>query len=336
MKLTSLFTSALTLLALPALAEVGYQTKSLPVEHRSQAVELHIWYPAQSGGTVTPLGKNAVFTGVEVVRDGAPTKNPHPLVVLSHGSGGNAVNIGWIATYLADQGMVVIAPNHPGTTSRDSIPQETVKIWERTDDMHAILDYAEQELAQKLHIDTTRIGVIGFSLGGYTALGLVGAKGDHSAYLDYCAHPEASSDCTWLQGGGVDLTTINTQKYEQNNTDPRITAAVAVDPALAQAYQTQSLKQIGVPVQIINLGTPKTIPLGINGRPASEHIPNVDYKTVTGATHFSFLGLCTEIGEMIISSEGEDPICTETGERTRGDIHNEVEQLIGGFFAESL
>lgn len=336
MKLTSLFTSALTLLALPALAEVGYRTNSLPVPHRSQPVELHIWYPAQSGGSVTPLGKNAVFTGVEVTHDAAATDTPHPLVLLSHGSGGNAVNIGWIATYLANQGMVVIAPNHPGTTSRDSIPQETIKIWERPDDMHAILEYAEQKLAQNLHIDTARIGVVGFSLGGHTALSLVGAQADHVAYIDYCALPDASSDCVWIQGGGVNLADINTQKFEQDNTDPRITAAVAVDPALAQAYQSKSLGQIEVPLQIINLGAANTVPLGINAMTISQQIPIVDYKTVVGASHFSFLGQCTEIGENIISSEGEDPICSETSDRTRGDIHNELEHLIGGFLAKHL
>lgn len=335
MKITSLLTAAL-LLSQPLHAEVGYQTHPLTVPHRSQSIDLHIWYPAINAGPVTPLGKNAVFTGINVVKDAKPTTTPHPLILLSHGSGGNAVNIGWIAHYLANQGMVVVAPNHPGTTSRDSTPQQTVKIWQRPDDMSAILDFAGQELVQKLHIDMDRIGIVGFSLGGHTALGLAGARADHRRYIDYCTQYITLLDCAWYRAAHLDLTAIDTQQFEQDNRDPRLRVAVAVDPALAQAYRISSFAGINVPVQIINLGAPDTVPMGINARKLPQHLPDVDYRSVAQATHFSFLGLCTEIGEMIISSEGDEPICSEVGERPRSDIHQELQQLIGGFLAKNL
>lgn len=336
MKLISLLTAALSLLALPLCAEVGYRSETLPVPHRDQPLDLHIWYPATSGGTVVPLGKNAVFTGINVLRNATPADTPHPLILLSHGSGGNAVNIGWIAHYLANQGMVVIAPNHPGSTSRDSTPQETVKIWQRPADMSAILDFAAQTLAQNLHLDMARIGVVGFSLGGHTALGLVGARADHSGYIDYCDQYAALLDCAWYRAAAVDLNNIDSRRFEQDNRDPRIKAAVAIDPALAQAYQPESLAEMAIPVQIINLGAPDTVPMGINAQALVQKLPDVDYKTIVQATHFSFLGLCSKIGEIIIREEGDEPICSEVGDRSRRDIHNALRQVIGGFLAQNL
>ena len=331
-----LFVITLLLATIPATAQTGYRTTTLAVAHRTQPLELHIWYPATEDGTPQSIGKNAVFVGVDVAINASVVDAPHPLVLLSHGSGGNAVNIAWIASYLAKQGMVVIATNHPGTTSRDSIPQETVKIWQRPDDLSAILDHVEQSLIKEFHIDMTRVGVVGFSLGGHTALSIVGAQADQNAYVSYCEQYAAFLDCAWFRSAGVDLRAIDTDMFEQNNSDPRIKASVAIDPALAQAYQAASLAKISVPVQIINLGTPETVPMGINASKASRHLPNVEFNNVTGATHFSFLGLCTEIGEMIISGEGEEPICTETGDRSRHSIHEELKALIGGFLIKML
>jgi alpha-beta hydrolase superfamily lysophospholipase len=34
----------------------------------------------------------------------------------------------WLAKALAEKGYVVLATNHPGTTSRDSLPERTVMI----------------------------------------------------------------------------------------------------------------------------------------------------------------------------------------------------------------
>jgi len=112
-------------------------------------------------------------------------------------------------------------------------------------------------LAQKLHIDTPRIGVVGFSLGGHTALGLVGVQADHAGYINDCDQHSYMLDCQWYK------------------------TAVATDPALAQAYQSRSLSQINTPLQVINLGAPDTAPMGINAASISQKLPNVDDQTVS-------------------------------------------------------
>ena len=55
-----------------------------------------------------------------------------------------------LAEALAEKGYVVLATNHPGTTSRDSLPERTVMIWERAKDMSEILNWAENPTIEGL------------------------------------------------------------------------------------------------------------------------------------------------------------------------------------------
>lgn len=65
--------------------------------------------------------------------------------------------------------MIVIAPNHPGSTSGDSSPAKTLRVWERPADLSAIADQLDTLLPEGLSADTWNIGAVGFSLGGYVS-----------------------------------------------------------------------------------------------------------------------------------------------------------------------
>jgi len=331
--------AALTLTSLPAAADTlaGYTTTMMPVEHRSRDVELHLWYPTTTTTTTTTtqepstLGSNAVFHGVEVAKGATPRSGALPLVLLSHGSGGNAANLAWIATELANRGMVVAAPNHPGTTSRDSLQAETIKIWERPADLSAIVDLGLSGGFDGITIDAEAIAAVGFSLGGYTVLGTAGAQVSKAAYIDYCDANAGLMDCGWLAEGGVDLATIDQTRYEQSNLDPRINAVVAIDPALSAAYTPGSLEKMQIPVQLINLGEPADMPAAIDAAPLLAPLPYATLHNVAQAEHFSFLGLCKWMAPALLRAIGEDPICSEPGDRSRDSIHTELRTTIGGF-----
>jgi predicted dienelactone hydrolase len=313
----------------------GYKTHQIEAAHRDTPLDLFIWYPSQTEASVD-LGKNAVFTGISVAEDAPQSEGRHPLIVLSHGSGGNAINIGWIAAHLADQGYIVVATNHPHTTSRDSIPAETVKVWERPADMTTILDHFEQTGIDGLIPDMGRVASMGFSLGGFTALSLAGGIVNQQSYIQHCLdHPDLH-DCQWFADAGVDLTKIDTDRFEQSNRDPRIKTAIAIDPALSQAYVEASLLNMQMPVQIINLGDPETVPSTINAQKIAKILPNVEYTSVSEATHFSFLGECTTLGHLIIAVAGDDPICKEIGNRKRTEIHTELKNKITAFLETAL
>lgn len=314
----------------------GYSTTAISVDHRERSVPLHIYYPSTQGGNEIMLGKNAVFKGVPIRVEGSPDKGKFPIVLLSHGSGGNALNIGWIASYLADQGMIVVAPNHPGTTSGDSFQAKTLKLWERPKDMSAILDQIDTILPKGLEANSDQVGAIGFSLGGYTVMSLAGAKASKAKYIDYCDQFKGMMDCGWFAQANIDFDAIDPAPFEQSNADPRINAFVAIDPALAQAYKTPSLEAINNPVQIINLGTQGDTPAAVNASGFIDHLPNANYETLPGSTHFTFLGECTMLGKPIIFAAGEDPICTDPDGTVRAEEHTKMKTMISGFLKKEL
>jgi len=338
--MTRIFSTALAIalgFAAPSGVEAaGYKSTSIPAEHRGQDIPLHIWYPTEDTADGALLGQNAVFEGYKVQARATPSSGAHPLVILSHGSGGNALNIGWIASFLADQGMIVAATNHPGTTSGNSTQAETMKIWQRPADVSAIIDHFEAGAADGLTADLTRIGAVGFSLGAYTVLGSAGARVSKQAFIDYCdAHP-TMWDCSWYARGGVDLNDADQPKFEQSNLDPRIAAVVSIDSPFALAYDTDSLSQMSLPVAIVNLGASPTIPIALAGAEIAPHLPNAELTYVEGAHHFSFLGTCTPNGQSILDGTDEGPLCIEVSARSRSDIHQELETYIAGFLKSNM
>ena len=44
-----------------------------------------------------------------------------PLIVLSHGTGGSAQIMGWLARALASHGYIVAAVNHPGNNALEPV-----------------------------------------------------------------------------------------------------------------------------------------------------------------------------------------------------------------------
>lgn len=163
----------------------GYTSVTISVAHRKVPVTLHIWYPADATSAPQLLAQNALFYGAWVRPDAPALSNAAPVVLLSHGSGGNAERLGWIAGRLAAAGMIVVAPNHPGTTSNDSDPFQTVKVWERPQDLSAALDFIEKTPPFGIRVDPARVGVMGYSLGGFSGLSLSGVRLSKQAFIDY-------------------------------------------------------------------------------------------------------------------------------------------------------
>ncbi len=318
-------------------AAAGYHEMQMPAPRRGgKMLTLSLWYPAQSTYSIQLIGQNALFYGFYGRTDAQADGRAHGLVVLSHGSGGNAQRLGWIASRLAEQGFVVAAVNHAGTTSRDSLPARTVQPWERAGDVSDIVDFLTDSPPLGLEIDERRIGVMGFSLGGATALVAGGARLSKRAFVEYCADFTGKDDCTWLRAGGVDFTAIDAKKYEADLRDARVRAVLAVDPALTRAMTDSSLHSMTLPVRIINLGAGDNVSSAAHAQDAAQSIPNATYAQIEGAAHFSFLARCSTFGAFIIGLAGDDNICSDKGLRRRDTIQHELEADIGAFFLSAL
>jgi len=118
-----------------------------------------------------------------------------PLILFSHGFGGDAEQSSGITQALADHGYAVLAPNHmdagrgngglmerllgnAGQTDASFFKPDDWGENSNTDrraDIEALLDHALSHEPTKSAIDPDRIAVMGHSLGGYTALAMAGA-----------------------------------------------------------------------------------------------------------------------------------------------------------------
>ena len=312
----------------------GYAKLEIEVEHRPVPLPLHIWYPAEQGtGEIALIGQNALFFGEHVLSGARPLPGPRPLVLLSHGSGGNAPQLGWLATELARRGIVVVGTDHPGTRSRDSKPTETVKIWQRPADLVALLDHVLGTGPLGLRFDPKRIGVIGFSLGGPSALGLAGLRYDKQRFIDYCAEFAADWDCGWLNRNGVNFAAIDEARYEASAFDERIQAVAVVDPALVLAVDPASLAEVEVPVLALNQANQQLVPDAVYAQELAGDLPDGHYHWVPSSWHFSFLAECSLLGKVIIGLLSPEDICADVEGRSRADVHAEFRAEIGAFFA---
>ncbi|MEP5151589.1 hypothetical protein, partial [Planktotalea sp.] len=253
-------------------------------------------------------------------------------------SGGRMTQMAWLATAMSAQGYIVAGVNHHGTTSMDSDPHRTIEIWDRPADLSAIIDAFEAGDIAGIAADLTDVTSAGFSLGGHSALALAGAEVRKAAYIAYCDDHIGQLDCGWMTAGGVDFNDIDAPRYEASFKDARITASIAIDPALPQAMTQDSLAAIAHPALLINLEDLGDLPAGIDAIEIAAHMPNAAHHALPGSWHMSGIGECSMLGRIIIGASGlitgETNICGEA-ERHRTVIHQEMLALILPFLAEN-
>lgn len=314
--------------------DVGYHITTFDVPHRDAPVELHVWYPTDAENAPVEIGSNILFHGFTAQIDAVATRTSAPLIVMSHGSGGNAAQMGWFATQMAAQGYIVAAPNHHATMSRDSDPYQTPMIWLRNQDLSAVIDTFAAGAVHDVAADMDQVAIAGFSLGGGAALSVSGAGLSKADFIEYCNRSDVPADCEWMLAAGVDFTQIDQDKYEADWTDPRIMATFAVDPALTQAMTVATLADIDHPVMTIGLGSQADIPLAVDASHLTTKMSDARHTWVEGAAHFSFLPTCGWIGKIATSVAGDDNICSDWGLRNRDAVHADLVEAAQGYFAD--
>lgn len=304
---------------------------------RDKSVSFDIWYPATPGGKAITVGGNGVFFGTQAGRNAPLRDGTFPLVIISHGAGGNAGQFGWIASKLAASGYVVALPNHPGTTSRNASAEAAVRVWERPQDVSAVIDHISENPEDYPYIDLENISVLGFSAGGYTALAVSGARVDPDRLQSFCdAGDHGMSDCAFLSRFGIDLHQMDLTPAGQDLRDVRVKTGVIVDPGIISTITKESLSQIDIPLLVINLGTNDSVPSGVHALQAARQIPNAQHVFVPDTTHFSFLAECKERGPEILRNEGElDPLCSDAGGQSRSEIHDGLALQIIAYLDEN-
>jgi predicted dienelactone hydrolase len=326
----------------PAVAadDVGVRQIASPSSARGGNLDVTVWYPAEAGGNPVVLGESVFFQGTPALRNAPIAEGRFPLILLSHGAGltGSPEGVSWIATPLARAGFVVAAPAHPGNSGKTRSAAETLKIWLRPGDLSETLDAMEKEAFFKAHLDPGKVGALGLSMGGGTALALAGARIAPERLAGYCDTDAINpSLCGWVRQSGVDLHALVPQSAGRDNRDQRIRFAMAIDPAPMDVFDGKSLSGISIPVALVNLGRPGKIPVTTLASGAAKAIPSAGYTVIEDASHFSMFAACKPGAEELAQFEEiGDPICADGDGRSRAEIHAQLIDLTTAAFNRAL
>ena len=314
--------------SVPALAGVGMTQTVFKDAQRGRTLKTHIWYPSD-GGQAERFAENAVFEGIDAVKDGGIKSGTYPLYVLLHGTTGNWRNLSWLAARLAENGAVVCAADHPGYTSGDATPASVIRAWDQPLDA-AFLAGEMLRSRFKDAIDQTRIFAVGYSLGGYSALALAGARLDLRRYVDFCAKNQDRSS-RYFRPVLPGLTEQDFAEAARDLKDPRFAKVVAIAPGFVEAFTPESLKGIAIPVLIVGGGKDQNIPPSTHFYPRLEDLPpNVAYREIPDASHFSFMQLCKPGALEILAEEDAEFVCMDHGS-DRGAIHDRLYRYVVDF-----
>jgi len=332
-----ILSSIFALTSTAALAEMpyaGYDRLTVSAPHRTSAVAASVWYPTQTATYRGLVGDNAVFKGTSAYIGAAVKDGKHPLVLLSHGSGGNMDTISWLSSGLAQKGAMVLAVNHQGSTSGDSSPRRSVRLDERAKDLSAALDELLDDPYLAEHVDKARITSLGFSLGGATALNLAGLRFDGDRYNEYCRGiGKSQADCVFLSKGGVGFSRMPAG-FSKRVEDPRVSAVVAIDPGFTYAVDEQSLAKVQQPILLINIGQEhlwKAADVGPDGSNLVGKLEDATYSVVKPGHHFTFLAECKSEGPAVLAAENDDPVCDDPEGTDRAQIHADILAEIARF-----
>ena len=298
-----------------------------------------VWYPSAGGGEAVSFGGNSVFHGTRVLDRARMAEGPFPVVLASHGLGGNIGALGWLTAGLAEGGCVsngFSSVNHPNSTRADFDLQEGLKHWTRVQDLRAARAWlaAQPELAA--HADFSRIYAVGFSAGGWTALSLGGARADLEGYGARCeTAPPSLWQCADLTRRGADLTAYPAEEWNAGRKDGRVRAVAAIDPALTWGLGPAHVRDLVDRVLLIGLGTAETrLPatdFSETGSRFAALVPGAEIETMDPAAHFSALLPCKPEGPAILAAENDDPVCDDPPGTDRAALHERIVARIAAF-----
>ena len=190
---------------------------------------------------------------------------PAGIIVISHGLAGDRKGFVTVANHLASHGYAIAALEHPGSNTARlydlfrgvaSEVSDPTEFSDRPYDVSYLLDELTRmnepgdTLAGRL--DPNRIGIIGHSFGGYTALALSGAQLDYDTLQANCdsiafiyggANPSMALQCTAL---------LDPAQFDENLRDARIQAVIALNPVTSSLFGPEGFAELAIPSLMVS------------------------------------------------------------------------------------
>ncbi len=316
---------------------IGERTFQYKDEKRNRPVITEIWYPTTD--TLTQKDKAfSPFIRVQTVRNGKVPGKKMPLIFVSHGAGGGRLTLEWLVDKLVQNGFIVAAVDHYGNTYEHSTAEGFLEPWERPQDISFALTQLLKDADFGSVIDRQRLGMAGFSIGGYTTLALAGAEINLEVLKAYYKSPKGKKEINLPEFPGL-LNYIDKPEILQSfkNAPPlkdtRFKAFFAICPASGQGFVSKTqVKNVTAPVYIIAAQADSIAPAATNALQYHQLIGKSKYYVVKGKVgHYVFLN------ETVDQLKKEAPTYfTDDASVSRHHVHEEVSQLAVDFFKQNL
>jgi predicted dienelactone hydrolase len=296
----------------------GLRAIDIQAEADGPALTGAVWYPCSQPAGMVDIGK----ISLPGVKDCPLPDRKLPLIVMSHGRTGTFAGHHDIAEVLADAGFIVAAINHAGDTSSDLSRTDDLSIYvQRPNDIKRLIDFMLGAPAFASSIDRERIGLYGFSRGGYTALAVIGANPDWANVTERCKEFKTHV-CDQVRAKEFPGAVTH---------DPRVKAAVIADP-LSVFFTDNSFGDVRIPVQLwaSELGGDGVLPHSVDI--VDKNLPTKhEYHVVANSGHFAFLAPCPP------ALVAELPyICKDAGGFDRAAFHRQFNADALAFFQTQL
>jgi len=302
----------------------GLRLITAPAEGGSPVLRAAVWSPcAEPVGEVKLRSMTLAATETCAIAG-----EKLPLIVISHGYGGSFTSHHDTAEALADGGFVVVSLSHPQDSGADTSRADTLAaLTERPADITRLIDYMLNAWPDRDKLDARRIGLFGFSRGGYTGLVVAGGKPNFDNAGAMCAESSPWPICAVLR-------TSETPPFVH---DPRVKAIVIADPAFGPLFGQTGLKDVKIPIQLWQSERSGEDITG--GEVTPDFVSTIDrdlpikpdLHIVSGAGHFAFLPPCTADLAKRISR-----ICTDRDGFDRAAFHAQLNAAVFEFFRKHL
>ena len=289
-------------------------------------------YPAVTDGAGAPI-KVFLSTNLHLDKDAPIVADglKHPLVMFSHGAGGNGSGYAWFGEYLASHGyLVAMAYHYRANTFDSSALYVRNRLWQRPRDLSLDITHLLQDKAWGSHINPNQIGVAGHSQGGFTALWIGGAKVDPDLFLAF--------QRVWKNNQAVPAYLREQMQVDAEPTrdlrDDRVKAAFAMAPGDVQGFgmDEAGLRQMAIPSYIIVGAGDTTTPPKENAEFAAKHMPRAQLDVLPGPVgHEIFGNECDQAGR-----DNFPEACVDAPGVDRAKLHEYIGGAALKFFDATL
>jgi predicted dienelactone hydrolase len=189
------------------------------------------------------------------------TKQSPPLLVISHGLGEDKSSFAYLAEHLASHGFAIALPEHPGSNAAQiqnwlsgkvKDAAEPTEFIDRPLDIKLLLDELQQrsktDEALNGRLDPENVGVIGHSLGGYTALALAGAPLDFRSLQVACQNVTETLNLSLL----LQCPALQLKPSTVDFRDDRVKAIFTMNGLGSGILGQASMEQIQIPVLMMS------------------------------------------------------------------------------------